>query len=656
LSAPTMWQRYERVGFSLGMISSVIVCIAYLLNIFPMPQIDDWMKKCLFILRGELQPTDEIVIVAIDNESIKRLGRFPWRRKLHADLLRQLRTAKAVVMDIMFVEADKEHPEDDIELAKAISECGNVILPMLRLDEPTAKTKSEEKAFNTAVKKSAYYAPEDCSKSFKERLTALASTMPLLLKAPIETFTKGCHSVGVAFAYPDLWNIYRHIPLGIPVESSDPQGSLFVVPSVVLEAARVAMGISKNDVSFAEGGVNFGGKFIQAKGVNWLMEINFAGGKGAFTQFPYHAILSGDIKRREFDGKVVIVGFTAEGLYDIRPSPFSQHTYGSEIIANAIHTIISGQHFKHTPKGIPMLIALIISALLSFVLLRANPLLSLLSMIMLICGITFVALKLFSLRLLLDVSPLYGSTVLSYALITAWGYFGVGREHRRIKEMFALYVSKEVAERLARYPELAALGGEEREISVLFVDIRNFTETMQRLGAKRLVRLLTEYFTEMSEIVKRHGGFVDKFIGDEVMALFGAPLPIEKHALSAVMAALEMRAVTEKLSKQWRERGEPELKVGIGVATGKASVGNFGAVDRFQYTALGDAVNLAARLQAMTKEVGATILVCERTAKDVEGVVELKPVGELKVRGFSEPVKAFEVVGITKGNDANEAT
>ena len=656
MSAPTMWQRYERVGFSIGMVSSVIVCIAYLLNIFPMPQIDDLMRRCWFILRGELQPMDDIVIVAIDNESIRRLGRFPWRRKLHAQLLRRLRTAKAVVMDMMFVEADKEHPEDDIELANAISGCGNVILPMLRLDEPTAKTKGEEKAFNTAVKKSAYRAPEKCSKSFKERLVAVASRMPLSLKAPVETFIKGSRSVGVAFAYPDTWNIYRHIPLGIPVERSDAHGSTFIVPSVVLEAARVAMGVGKDKVSFVEGGVNFDDKFIQAKGTNWLMEINFVGGKGAFTQFPYHAILSGDIKSREFDGKVVIVGFTAEGLYDIRPSPFSQHTYGSEILANAIHTIMSGQHFKQIPKGIPMLIALIISALLSLALLRANPLLSLLIMVMVICGITFVTLELFSFRLLLDASPLYGSTILSYALITAWGYFGVGREHRRIKEMFALYVSREVAERLARYPELAALGGEEREISVLFVDIRNFTETMQRLGAKRLVKLLTEYFTEMSDIVKRHGGFVDKFIGDEVMALFGAPLPIEKHALSAVMAALEMRAVTEKLSRQWKERGEPELKVGIGVATGKASVGNFGAVDRFQYTALGDTVNLASRLQAMTKEVGATILVCERTAKEVEGVVELKPVGELKVKGFSEPVKAFEVVGIAQGDDASEAT
>jgi adenylate cyclase len=651
-----MWQRYERVGFSIGMVSSVIVCIAYLLNIFPMPQIDDLMRRCWFILRGELQPMDDIVIVAIDNESIRRLGRFPWRRKLHAQLLRRLRTAKAVVMDMMFVEADKEHPEDDIELANAISGCGNVILPMLCLDEPTAKTKGEEKAFNTAVKKSAYRAPEKCSKSFKERLVAVASRMPLSLKAPVETFIKGSRSVGVAFAYPDTWNIYRHIPLGIPVERSDAHGSTFIVPSVVLEAARVAMGVGKDKVSFVEGGVNFDDKFIQAKGTNWLMEINFVGGKGAFTQFPYHAILSGDIKSREFDGKVVIVGFTAEGLYDIRPSPFSQHTYGSEILANAIHTIMSGQHFKQLPKGIPMLIALIISALLSLALLRANPLLSLLIMVMVICGITFVTLELFSFRLLLDASPLYGSTILSYALITAWGYFGVGREHRRIKEMFALYVSREVAERLARYPELAALGGEEREISVLFVDIRNFTETMQRLGAKRLVKLLTEYFTEMSDIVKRHGGFVDKFIGDEVMALFGAPLPIEKHALSAVMAALEMRAVTEKLSRQWKERGEPELKVGIGVATGKASVGNFGAVDRFQYTALGDTVNLASRLQAMTKEVGATILVCERTAKEVEGVVELKPVGELKVKGFSEPVKAFEVVGIAQGDDASEAT
>lgn len=646
MSAPTLQQRYQRVSLTLGIMSGILVCSIYLMRIFPMQQIDDLMTKCFFLLRGELPAPDDILIVAIDNESIRQLGRFPWRRSVHANLLKQLRMSKAIVIDILFVEPDSEHPEDDAALADAIAKCNNVILPMLRLDEPHEPSMKEEmKSLEIAFCKFSHGMHFDIASPFAKHIAAIASQAHAYFRAPIRLFTANCAGVGIAHSYPDSTNIYRHLPLGVPV-SCPTDGSLRALPSVAIEATRLALGLDRDEIKFTKGGVILKDRFVATHGADWLTDINFVGGRGSFHQLPYHLVLSGKLSMNEFRGKVVIVGFTAEGLYDIRPSPFSQSTYGCEILANAIYTLIHRQHFLRLPDGIIILLALAISVLLSWSLPRINPLLSLLLVIALLSAMTLASLKLFSANILINTSPLYAGALLSYLASASWGYLTIGREHKRIKDLFALYVSKEVAEQLARYPELSAIGGDEREISVLFADIRDFTATMQRLGAKRLTKLLTEYFTAISDVIKRHGGFVDKFIGDEVMALFGAPMPTDEHAINAVMAALEMRAMVEALSRKWQERGDPPLKIGIGIATGIASVGNFGAEDRFQYTAFGDTVNLSSRLQAMTKETGATILVSSQTAKAVEGIVDLKSVGNLFVRGFSEPVEVFEVVGI----------
>lgn len=655
MSAPTMQQRYERVSISLGIASGILVCALYLLRIPPMPQLDDWLLRQWFLIRGELPQPDDIVIVAIDDESIRQLGRFPWRRSVHAKLLRHLKTAKVVVMDILFVEPDAERPKDDELLSNAIAECGKVILPMLYLSEPHQPQIDEVKALEVALRKFGYTRLH-AEGFFRAHIEASASDAHASFRAPIMPFTIKCAGVGIAHSRPDTTGIYRQLPLGMPFECRSNGDKLRILPSIALEAARIALGISRDEIEFHKGRVKFGDSFIPTSGTSWLMDINFIGGRGAFYQLPYHLVHSGRVNQREFANKIVIVGFTAEGLYDVRPSPFSQSTYGVEVLANAIHTLVHREHFRRLPHGFIMLLTLTISLLLSWALPRINPLLAVLVIIALACMVTLACAKLFSANIIINASPLYAGMVLSYALVTSWGYFTVGREHRRMKSLFALYVSEEIADRLARYPELAAIGGEEREISVLFADIRDFTATMQRLGAKRLTKLLTEYFTAMSDVIKRHGGFVDKFIGDEVMALFGAPMPMENHALSAAMAALEMRAVAESLSQKWRERGDPPLRIGIGIATGVASVGNFGALDRFQYTAFGDAVNLASRLQALTKETGATILICARTAKEIEGVAELRSIGTVTVRGFGEPIEVFEVVGVKPKANATSSS
>ncbi|MCS7253800.1 MAG: adenylate/guanylate cyclase domain-containing protein [Armatimonadota bacterium] len=658
MSAPTMQQRYERVSVALGIVSGILVCVLYLLRLPPIPQFEDWLIKQWFLLRGELPSPDDIVIIAIDDKSIRQLGRFPWRRRTHAKLLEQLKLAKAVVIDILFVEPDRERPDDDRLLSDAIAKCGNVILPVLRLDEPhPAEANSDEwKALEMALCKLSYALPQGIDKSFMERIAAKASDAHLRLRAPITSFLVGCKGIGIAHSNPDTTGIYRQLPLGTPVEcGSNEEGGLRVLPSITIEAARAALNLNREEVKFLKGGVMLGDSFVPTVGANWLMDVNFIGGRDAFYKLPYHLVYSGKVSKKEFAGKIVVVGFTAEGLYDIRPSPFSQYTYGVEILANAIHTLVHRQHFRRLPHGFIMLLALVIPVLLSWMLPRINALLALLATIASVCIVTLLCLKSFSANIIISASPVYAGIVLSYALVTSWGYFSVGREHRRMKNLFALYVSGEIAERLARYPELAAIGGEDREVSVLFADIRDFTATMQRLGAERLTKLLTEYFTVMSDVIKRHSGFVDKFIGDEIMALFGAPMPTDGYALNAVMAALEMRATAESLSKRWLERGDPQLRIGIGIATGIASVGNFGALDRFQYTAFGDPVNLASRLQALTKETGAAILICAQTARKVEGVVELKPIGKVTVRGFSEPIEVFEIVGVKSRANATSS-
>jgi adenylate cyclase len=232
---------------------------------------------------------------------------------------------------------------------------------------------------------------------------------------------------------------------------------------------------------------------------------------------------------------------------------------------------------------------------------------------------------------------------LTFLADLAWMYFVEGREKRRVKRLFSRYVSKDVYQQLLASPVEAALGGQRREMTVLFSDMRGFTTLSESGEAEDLVRQLNQYFTRMVEVVFAHRGTIDKFVGDMVMALYGAPLDDADHADHAVQTALAMVRELEQLNRLWAVEGRAALDIGIGINTGEMIAGNIGSDTIMSYTVIGDNVNLGARLESLNKEFGTRILISEATRRQLKGHYDLRPLGDVTVKGKTKAVQVFEV-------------
>jgi adenylate cyclase len=235
------------------------------------------------------------------------------------------------------------------------------------------------------------------------------------------------------------------------------------------------------------------------------------------------------------------------------------------------------------------------------------------------------------------------SIVFAFVGDLAWKYVVEGREKRQVKKLFSRYVSKDVYDQLVADPTLAALGGARRHMTVLFSDVRGFTAMTEKGSPEDVVAQLNEYFSRMVSVVFEHRGTVDKFVGDMVMALFGAPLDDDDHAEHAVQTALAMAKTLNELNVEWQSQGRPTLDIGIGINTGEMVAGNIGSDTIMSYTVIGDAVNLGARLESLNKDYGTRIIISDTTRVRLKGRYDIHPLGDVVVKGKSKPVAIFEV-------------
>jgi adenylate cyclase len=258
-------------------------------------------------------------------------------------------------------------------------------------------------------------------------------------------------------------------------------------------------------------------------------------------------------------------------------------------------------------------------------------------------AMVWVALWVFTSGLWISITTPVLAIILAFVGDLAWKYFVEGRDKRLIKKMFSRYVSKDVFDQLVADPSLAALGGARRHMTVLFSDIRGFTTMSEKGTPEDVVGQLNELFTRMVAVVFEHRGTVDKFVGDMVMALYGAPLDDEDHADHAVQTALAMIRTLQAMNTEWQRQGKPTLDIGIGVNTGGMVAGNIGSDTIMSYTVIGDAVNLGARLESLNKEYGTRIIISEFTRAALKGRYDIHPLGDVVVKGKTKPVAIFEV-------------
>jgi adenylate cyclase len=377
--------------------------------------------------------------------------------------------------------------------------------------------------------------------------------------------------------------------------------------------------------------------------------IPYRGYQGSFSYISITDVLNDRVPKEKLAGKVAVVGTTAPGLMDLRATPVGAAYPGVEIHANLIAGMLDAT-IKHKPPyilGADVLLVLIAGAVMVFLLptlspFRATVVGSIVLLLLLSVNFSFWHVS----NVVLPLANGMIAIVLLYAMNMSWGYFVESRTKRQLTGLFGQYVPPELVEEMSRDPENYSMAGRKAELTVLFSDVRGFTTISEGLEPDELATLMNQYLGAMTIVVRKHRGTLDKYIGDAIMAFWGAPVDDPEHAKNAILTGLEMDVALRELNKDLVARGWPELKIGIGVNTGPMTVGDMGSPVRQSYTVMGDAVNLGSRLEGITKQYGVGFIAGEATRELVKKEFVFRELDLVKVKGKDKPVGIYEPLGL----------
>ncbi|MCM8788298.1 MAG: adenylate/guanylate cyclase domain-containing protein, partial [Candidatus Omnitrophica bacterium] len=612
-------------------------CLFYYLQIQPFKSIDLKLYDLMFLMKGKEKPPEEVVIVAIDEPSIENLGRWPWNRDIIAKLIDKLSEYCPAVIsfDVIFSEPEK----NDSALAKSINSAGNVILPVVFFFDK--KDLAEKIILHSSVKI-----------INQEKFKKFAPVSSKRVLAPVNEIAEYAAGFGHINIFPDSDGTIRSETLYIEYNG-------YLVPSLSLKSAAFYLGIPEEKFLIdATRGIYLGKRHIKTDSYGRIL-IPYYGGNQTFKNIPVIDVLEGNVERQEIEGKIILIGATAVGIYDLRVTPFSSALPGVEKHANVIASLISGRYLGIAPHY-AIIFSIILTGLLSiFIYERTragySPVI-LLTLLVLIFSVSYLLFVFKSIWF----SFLYSSANLftQFIVIIAIKYAVSEKEARQIKKIFSSYVTEKVVNELIKNPSMAKLGGERRQVSVLFSDIRDFTSLSEKLQPENVVDLLNEYFGAMTQIIFKWEGTLDKFMGDAIMVFWGAPLYQPDHAERALCCAIEMCQELKELCEKWSEEGKPLLKTGIGINTGDVLVGNIGAEGKkMEYTVIGDCVNLASRLEGLNKRFNSEIIISEFTFEKIKGSIEngvfgpvvARGLGKAIVKGKEKPIRIYSIEMKTEG-------
>jgi adenylate cyclase len=370
--------------------------------------------------------------------------------------------------------------------------------------------------------------------------------------------------------------------------------------------------------------------------------INYYGRPGTFQVRSFSDVVNAGVSARYFKNKIVLVGVYAEGLQDIHRTPYG-NMYGIEMIANTVNQILNGDFIRTAPNAMNIALIVFFGMLISYIVGRRSILVSYLTTFVLIVVYFFAVVFLFDrYRYVLNLSAPLITGILTLFTMIAYRIMTEGKEKRAIQGMFSKYVSKSVVDELLKHPEKVVLGGEDKSITVLFSDIRGFTTLSEKLKPQELVAHLNDYLSAMTDIIFKYDGTLDKYVGDEIMAFWNAPIEQENHAELACRTALDMMSTLAELNASWPEA--KRFNIGIGLNTGVMTVGNMGSKSRMNYTLMGDNVNLGARLEGTNKIYGTNVIISEFTYDIVKDSFVCRELDSVKVKGKKKPVRIYEVM------------
>lgn len=620
------------------------------------------------------QSVDErVVILDIDEKSLGEIGRWPWGRDRVSQLVTKLFDQHGIALlglDVVFAEPDessglkvlerlaKGELKDSTQFQSALKE----LRPQLDHDGLFAETLKGRPVIlgyylsgrSDGVSSGALPPPVLPEGSFTGR------NIPFTVWANhggnLAEFQKAALSGGHFNPLVDFDGISRRVPL-----LAEYKGEYYEALSLAM--VRALIGQPKVVPWFPED------RWFSSKGYQGMEAIDlpttsgtlripvdenvaalipYRGYQGSFRYISIADIMADRIKPGELKGKIALIGTTAPGLLDLRATPVGEAYPGVEIHANLITGMLDGAIKLKPPYILGAEVVLLLLTGLAMVLLLPllSPLRATLASLLVLLFILTVNLVFWHYGNL--VLPL-GSSVLMvlvlFALNMSYGYFVESRAKRQFTELFGQYVPPELVEEMSRNPESYSMEGRKAELTVLFSDVRGFTTISEGLSPENLVRLMNIYLTAMTELLRKNRGTVDKYIGDAVMAFWGAPVADADHARHAVITAMEMQAALPAVNRTLAQHGWPELHIGVGVNTGEMTVGDMGSTVRQAYTVMGDAVNLGSRLEGITKQYGVGILVGETTRKAIKDIV-FREVDRVQVKGKEEPVAIYEPLGL----------
>lgn len=570
-----MQKIYKKIGISLaiGALAAIATIILSVVN-----PLNNWHLKIADSLYTNNNPSDQIVIIAIDEKSISKqeLGRFyDWPRTYYAKTIENLNEAKAIGIDLFFTEESETITRD--ELLKTQN---------LEIYDPFLSHPNDLKladALNDKVT-IARIAQDPNLKIFEEKA-----------------------NIGVVNVEADSDGIVRRL---------NPKDSFASV-------------ISQVNPPYEE------------------MLINYYGDPGSYKRISFSDVYNDNFNREDIKDKIVLLGVTTPKVaQDHKPTPknTAQPMAGIEIHANAIQTMLNGDYLENQTQSSQIMFIVAICLILALALAFLNIWIGI-GITVAIAGLYYGAAHLaYKNGLILNLIYPFIAILFTYFGEILYKYFAELREKKYVKGAFSKYLSPSVMTSVLNNPETLHLGGTKKEVTVFFSDIKGFTTISEQFDPEVLIGIVNEYLSAMTEIVMQNEGTLDKYVGDAIVAYFGAPIDQPDHARRACETALQMREKLAELNKKWLAEGKPELDFRVGINTGDVIVGNVGSEKRFDYTIMGDNVNLGSRLEGANKKYETNVMISESTYAAVEGVYDMRELDILRVKGKKRPVRVFQLM------------
>ena len=634
-------------------------------------QLENWTydARLNFTLPDSLD--DRVVIVDIDENSLAEVGRWPWGRDKLATIVNNLFNhyeADVVGFDIVFAEKDESSGLEKFEQL-ARGSLKNDTLYQQALDEIRPSLRHDEIFANSLIGKNlvlGYY----FKTNLQEGETGVTGLLPPALtkmdvqwseRLPINKavgyggnleILQASAKSGGYFDNPfvDADGVFRRVPL---VQSYE--GYLFA--SLALAIAQAHLDASGIELAVETEGTRGSKEYYALETIkvgdhrvpvdaNGAVFVPYRGRQGSFPYIPAHEVLSRKTDPLALKDKIVLVGTSAPGLLDLRSTPVQNIYPGVEVHANIISGILDDR-IKHKPAwtiGYEFVLLVVIAVSMALLLPLVSPLLAAagtLGLTGVVLAGTFIA---WNSNLILPLASPLMLILLMFILHMSYGFFIESRGKRQLAHLFGHYIPPELVDEMSESPDEYSLEGENREMTVLFSDVRGFTSISEGMDPKQLTQLMNALLTPMTRVIHKNRGTIDKYMGDAIMSFWGAPLADSEHARHALYAAMEMMDELKIMQEDFQQRGWPAVNIGIGLNTGDMNVGNMGSEFRMAYTVLGDAVNLGSRLEGLTKNYGVNIIVSETTKNAIPEFV-FRELDLVRVKGKNEPVAIFEPVG-----------